>query len=412
MARTVQDARLSNRSNRAKLAQRGKPYYRTITEGLHLGYRKNQGPGKWVVRRYLEGGKYEVITLEGVADDVLDANGETVLSFAEAQERAREIHNAPHKPVGPYTVGEAIKDYLLHLRQQGKVSERDAENRFHVHVSETMRAMKVDSLTAESLRHWHHRMANAPKMTRTGKVLPLDRDDSEAMRKRKTNANRVLAYLKAALNLAFHDEKAFSTAQWDRVKPFEKVNRARLRYLTTQEAQRLLNTCSGNFRDLVRGGLETGARYSELARLKSGDYNPDSGTVYIHESKSGHSRHIMLTEAGRQFFAKLVAGQAPEAWMFGKAWGKNHQVEPMKLACKRARLDDVTFHTLRHTWASLAIMAGAPLMAVATNLGHRDTKMVEIHYGHLSKGYVAEAVDKFAPRFDVADDRAKVEEIR
>ena len=44
-------------------------------------------------------------------------------------------------------------------------------------------------------------------------------------------------------------------------------------------------------------------------------------------------------------------------------------------------------------------MGGMPLMVVARNLGHVDTRMVERHYGHLAPSYVAEAVRKHAPRF-------------
>ena len=47
-------------------------------------------------------------------------------------------------------------------------------------------------------------------------------------------------------------------------------------------------------------------------------------------------------------------------------------------ACMRARLKPaVRFHALRHTWASLPTMAGVPLLVVAKNLGHADTRMVE-----------------------------------
>jgi integrase len=72
----------------------------------------------------------------------------------------------------------------------------------------------------------------------------------------------------------------------------------------------------------------------------------------------------------------------------------------MRQACAAAHIDPpICFHALRHTWASLSVMAGAPLMVVAKNLGHVDTKMVEKHYGHLAPSYVAEAVRKHAPRF-------------
>jgi integrase len=44
-------------------------------------------------------------------------------------------------------------------------------------------------------------------------------------------------------------------------------------------------------------------------------------------------------------------------------------------------------------------MNGAPLMVVAKNLGHSDTRIVETHYGHLAPSYVAEAIKKHAPKF-------------
>ncbi len=52
---------------------------------------------------------------------------------------------------------------------------------------------------------------------------------------------------------------------------------------------------------------------------------------------------------------------------------------------------------LRHTWASLAVMNGVPLLVVARNLGHSDTRMVEKHYGHLATSYVREAIRAAKP---------------
>ena len=74
----------------------------------------------------------------------------------------------------------------------------------------------------------------------------------------------------------------------------------------------------------------------------------------------------------------------------------------MREACVQAGIAPLaSFHTLRHTYASLSIMAGAPLLVVATNLGHSDTRMVEKHYGHLAADYVAQEIRKAAPRFDL-----------
>jgi integrase len=81
----------------------------------------------------------------------------------------------------------------------------------------------------------------------------------------------------------------------------------------------------------------------------------------------------------------------------------------MKEACARAKIAPaITFHILRHTWASLAVMAGVPLMVVAKNLGHSDTRMVEKHYGHLAPSFITEAIRAGAPRYNVQDDKRVV----
>ena len=65
----------------------------------------------------------------------------------------------------------------------------------------------------------------------------------------------------------------------------------------------------------------------------------------------------------------------------------------MRNACQAARIEPaIGFHILRHTWASLRIMAGMPLMVAAQVLGHSDTRMVEKHYGHLAQSFIREAV--------------------
>ena len=140
-----------------------------------------------------------------------------------------------------------------------------------------------------------------------------------------------------------------------------------MRYLSVAEAQRLLNACDADFRPLVRAALETGARYSELTRLEVCDFNADAGTVAVRKSKTGKARHIVLTDEGATFFQQHCAGRAGHDLMFrhanGGAWKASEQGRPMAAVNEDARLKPpITFHGLRHTWASLAVMNGVPLL--------------------------------------------------
>jgi integrase len=113
-------------------------------------------------------------------------------------------------------------------------------------------------------------------------------------------------------------------------------------------------------------------------------------------------------------FRELTAGRSGEDLILyraaGGAWGQSHQSAFMNSAVERAKIaPPISFHGLRHTWASLAVMAGMPLMVVARNLGHVDTKMVEKHYGHLAPSYVAETIRKYAPSFGFQPDKKLVE---
>lgn len=425
MARTVQDRNLGSRTARAKLPPSPKPYWRTIEPGLHVGYRRlKRGGGKWLARHYLGENRYEVETI-AVADDNADPDGVAVLSFAQAQATARDRmverarQGAGH--IGPMTVAQAIRAYIDFLESNRK-SAADARNRANLHILPELGDMEVAELTADLIHKWHVALADAPARARGREGEPVryrrvDESDPEKQRenrrRRRSSANRTLTVLKAALNRAWRAGKVADDSAWRRVEPFASVDAARVRYLTVEESRRLLNACDPDFRLLVQAALQTGARYGELTRLQVHDFNPDAGTIAVRESKGGRPRHVVLTDEGAAFFAGLAKGRAGDETMLvharGDAWGASHQIRRMKVACGRAKITPpVNFHALRHTWASLAVMAGVPLMIVARNLGHSDTRMVEKHYGHLAQSYIADAIRAFAPRFGVDAPNANV----
>jgi site-specific recombinase XerD len=65
----------------------------------------------------------------------------------------------------------------------------------------------------------------------------------------------------------------------------------------------------------------------------------------------------------------------------------------MRDACRHARIKPgISFHVLRHTYASRLAMRGVPMAVIAEQLGHSDTRMTERHYAHLAPSYVGSTV--------------------
>ena len=89
MGRLVRDSRLESREARSRLKARKEPYWRLISENIHLGYYRGERGGVWHARiRTLDGKRY-VKTAIGKADDYAHADGKDNFSFSQAQEKAR-----------------------------------------------------------------------------------------------------------------------------------------------------------------------------------------------------------------------------------------------------------------------------------------------------------------------------------
>lgn len=176
--------------------------------------------------------------------------------------------------------------------------------------------------------------------------------------------NRLLTVLKAALNFALQEGKVASDEPWRKVKPYREVDAPLIHFLSAGECVRLVNTCQGSFRDLVRGALVTGCRYGELTRMHVADFNAGAGIVTVRLSKSGKARHVTLNEEGRKVFSVLVVGRKGPDLIFarddGKPWATSHQQRP---------------------------------------LADADTRVTERHYARLAPSYVADVVRGRPARF-------------
>ncbi len=406
MARTVRDKKLDARSARLKLAPRREPYWRSISQGLAVGYRHGRKGGTWIARHYTPETRRRFKSL-GTADDVVNADGVNVLDFVQAQERAREWftelarQDAGEVVGGTYTVANAMADYIRDYKRRGGKALERTQYIIDAHINPALGDIEVSKLNRRLIENWVDGCVETPPRLRTRKGEEQKyrdpQNDDDALRRRKSTANRILTVLKAGLNHALLARRVANNDAWASVKPFREVDMPKVRYLTDDEARRLVNACPPDLRALVTAALLTGARYSELARLRCSDFNPDSGTIHVVQSKGGKARHVVLTEEGQKFFAGAIAGRPGDALIFtrssGGTWKHADQYRPLKQACEAAQIKPtIGFHILRHTYGSRLAMRDVPMVVIAGQLGHGDTRMAEKHYVHLAPSYVADTV--------------------
>jgi integrase len=396
MARKIRDADLDTRTAREKLAIRGGLYFRRVQANLAIGYRRLRGrDGTWTVRHYIGNGEYARDVI-GSADDRSDANNVTVFSFDQAVAKARALHTErANQAAGihaPLTVEKAMAAYITHLDHNGKQTDQ-TERTFAKYVIPLLGQYEVAKLTSEQLTEWKAKVAAMPAKGKR-------RFDPVA---RKSSANGTLAKLRAALNLAYANGKVPSNKAWTSVKKFEGVDRSRKRFLSLAEAQRLINAASDEFKPLLAAALQTGCRYAELCRLKVKDYDADNETLFIEYSKTERSRHVALTKEGVALFESLAAGRRANDPLIrrddGLPFNTSQQVRRMKKACADARIEPITFHGLRHSYASALVKAKVPLIYVAQSLGHTSIEMVQKHYGHVEKTHMSETIRAAVPEY-------------
>lgn len=312
-----------------------------------------------------------------LTDDNLKHNYEKLgsgLTFEEASKKAREWFDQvadADKDAIHYTVKDAVSAYIRHLkvhRSEGVAD--DTEKRLNKNLTDELQEMQLVKLKTSMLKDWRDGLVRLS-------------DDPEDIRRSKSSANRVLSMLKAALNLAFENEKAVSDKEWRRVKPFLKADEARKLFLTDKQVQRLLDKTEGGFHDLLDAAVNTGARYGELANAKASDFDPKQG-ILILTGKTG-TRDAYLSDDALAVFKKITRNKLPGAWLLtkddGEPWGKNHHTRMMHEAVKAAKLPrDTVFYSLRHYHISKALLAGIPPQVVAENCG-TSVRMIEKHYG-------------------------------
>jgi integrase len=200
--------------------------------------------------------------------------------------------------------------------------------------------------------------------------------------------NRPLALLRHLLHLA---HKEWGLLDGIPTVRLEDEPEGRLRWLTPEEANRLLAAARASrnpdLADLIELSLFTGLRQSEALELTWDRVDRSRGVLLLEVTKSGRRRQVPLNEAADAVLARR--GPKEDGLVFSSSkW--DHYRTAWEFAVKRAKLTDLHWHDLRHTFASWAVQRRVSLYELKELLGHSTLTMVK-RYAHLAPEHLRTA---------------------
>lgn len=186
----------------------------------------------------------------------------------------------------------------------------------------------------------------------------------------------------------------------------------RLAFLSPVGEGALMASLPPSRRPLVLLAINTGLRWSEQASLRWRDVDVLFGFLTVALGKNGHPRRVPLNSAARAALTDLGTlrrdpNDSDEPVLRGayrtvsrefvRAVGvARASLQASGQEGEAARVDGVTWHALRHTFASRLVAAGVDLRSVQELGGWRTLSMVQ-RYAHLSPGHLVAAVEKIVP---------------
>jgi integrase len=151
---------------------------------------------------------------------------------------------------------------------------------------------------------------------------------------------------------------------------------------------------------IIRLLLLTGCRKNEIARLRWSEVQ--DGYLQLEKSKTGR-KAVHLSAAAQELLARVKQTGSP--WVFPDP---EHRDEPIRNLDffwvglrKRAGLDDVRIHDLRHSFASIGLAGGMTLPLIGKLLGHKRIATTQ-RYAHLSASAEKAGADKIAETITAA----------
>lgn len=175
-------------------------------------------------------------------------------------------------------------------------------------------------------------------------------------------------------------------------------NNERTRFLDDDECRRLLDACRASTWPrlylLVLMALTTGARKGELASLTWADVDLDRCAAAVGRTKNGDPRVLPLVPAVVEQLHRFKAGASTKIFRAAHDPHAAYRFEPKFVqALHAARIKGATFHTLRHSAASMLARNGASLLEIGDVLGHRQLQMTK-RYSHLAIDHKSQLVNR------------------
>jgi len=223
--------------------------------------------------------------------------------------------------------------------------------------------------------------------------------DQLARTRENSTVRRYLAVLSHAFSIAVQEW------EWVTENPFHKVSkpkepRGRVRFLSEDERQRLLDSCqvsrNSSLYTIVVLALSTGARRGELLSLHWSDVNLKRGMLTFRKTKNGETRAVPLTGYALEVLAHHTKLRRLDTILvFPERTGTRPMSirEAWKFAIQRAGITNFRFHDLRHSAASYLAMGGASLAEIAEVLGHKTLQMTK-RYTHLTESHTRGVVER------------------
>lgn len=207
----------------------------------------------------------------------------------------------------------------------------------------------------------------------------------------KSTTNRYLALLKRMFSLAI-DEGFAETNPVRKVKFFSEAENVKERILREDEERRLVESSCGHMKEIVVFAVNTGMRLGEILNLKWSNVDMRSGIIKVEFTKSGKTRIVPMNDTVRAILSR--PRKRGEEYVFTNPDSKDRFREikrSFKTGCRRAGVEGLRFHDLRHTFASRLVRNGVDIGTVRKLLGH-STLLVTQRYVHSDEKALRSAV--------------------